>query len=149
MPGGFWGRGQIIIGCCGQTSLVGPRRTPTCDTPPAGLRERSVGARVAVRRQYHEMLPVQRPLTAPDLQYAAHRLEYFGGIAILGDTMKQNVHNIERVVRIIAGLSIISLVFIGPQSAWGWLGLIPLATGIVGWCPPYALFGFSTCKKPE
>ena len=37
-----------------------------------------------------------------------------------GDTMKQNVHNIERVVRVIAGLAIISLVFIGPQSAWGW-----------------------------
>ena len=70
-------------------------------------------------------------------------------IVVLGDTMKQNVHNIERVVRIIVGLAIISLVFIGPQSVWGWLGLIPLATGIIGWCPPYALIGFSTCKKPE
>ena len=66
-----------------------------------------------------------------------------------GEIMKQNVHNIERVVRVIVGLAIISLVFIGPQSAWGWLGLIPLATGVIGWCPPYALFGFSTCKKPE
>ena len=63
--------------------------------------------------------------------------------------MKQNVHNIERIVRIIVGLAIISLVFIGPKSAWGWLGLIPLATGAIGWCPPYALFGFSTYKKPE
>ena len=45
--------------------------------------------------------------------------------------MKQNVHNVERVIRIIAGLAIISLVFIGPQSAWGWLGVIPLATGII------------------
>ncbi len=43
--------------------------------------------------------------------------------------MKQNVHNVERVIRVIAGLAIISLVFIGPQSAWGWLGVIPLATG--------------------
>jgi hypothetical protein len=67
--------------------------------------------------------------------------------AIVGDTMKQNVHNIERVVRVVAGLAILSLVFIGPQSAWGWLGLVPLATGITGWCPPYALFGFSTCKN--
>jgi hypothetical protein len=41
--------------------------------------------------------------------------------------MKQNVHNIERVVRVIVGLAIISLVFIGPQSIWGWLGLIPLS----------------------
>ena len=72
-----------------------------------------------------------------------------GDIAAPGDPMKQNVHNIERVVRVIAGLAIISLVFVGPQSAWGWLGVIPLATGIIGWCPPYALFGISTCKKPD
>lgn len=71
------------------------------------------------------------------------------GVVVPGDTMKQNVHNIERVVRVIVGLAIISLVFIGPQSAWGWVGLIPLATGIIGWCPPYALFGFSTCKTPK
>jgi len=63
--------------------------------------------------------------------------------------MKQNVHNIERVIRVIAGLGIISLVFIGPQSPWGWLGVIPLATGIIGWCPPYALLGISTCKKSD
>ena len=63
--------------------------------------------------------------------------------------MQQNVHNVERVVRVIAGLTIIGLVFVGPQSPWGWLGVIPLATGIVGWCPPYALFGISTCKKPD
>ena len=70
-------------------------------------------------------------------------------IVVPGDTMKQNVHNIERVVRVIVGLAIISLVFVGPESAWGWVGLIPLATGVIGWCPPYALFGFSTCRKPE
>lgn len=70
-------------------------------------------------------------------------------IVVRGNTMKQNIHNIERIVRVIVGLGIISLVFIGPQSAWGWLGVIPVATGIIGWCPPYALFGFSTCKTPE
>lgn len=63
--------------------------------------------------------------------------------------MKKNVHDIERAVRVIAGLAIISLVFIGPQSAWGWLGLFPLATGLSGWCPPYALLGISTRKKPD
>ena len=73
----------------------------------------------------------------------------FSETVVLGDIMKQNIHNVERVVRVIVGLAIISLVFIGPQSVWGWLGLIPLATGIIGWCPPYALFGFSTCKKAE
>ena len=60
--------------------------------------------------------------------------------------MKQNVHNIERVIRILVGLGLISLVFVGPQTPWGWLGVIPLATGIIGWCPPYALLGINTCK---
>ena len=61
--------------------------------------------------------------------------------------MKRNVGNVERVIRIIVGLIVISLVFVGPQSAWGWLGLIPLATGLTGWCPPYSLLGINTCKK--
>ena len=61
--------------------------------------------------------------------------------------MKQNIHNIERVVRVVIGAAIVSLVFIGPQSPWGWLGLVPLATGLLGWCPPYALLGINTCKK--
>ena len=63
--------------------------------------------------------------------------------------MTKNIHNIERAVRIFVGLIIISLVFIGPQSNWGWLGLIPLATGLTGWCPPYSLLGINTCKKPD
>jgi hypothetical protein len=71
-------------------------------------------------------------------------------ISLLNDCevsqMKRNVHNIERVIRIIIGLGLISLVFVGPQTPWGWLGVIPLATGIIGWCPPYALLGISTCK---
>jgi hypothetical protein len=61
--------------------------------------------------------------------------------------MKQNVGNPERIIRIIVGLVVVSLVFIGPQSPWGWLGLIPLATGLIGWCPPYSLLGINTCKK--
>jgi hypothetical protein len=61
--------------------------------------------------------------------------------------MKKNVHTIERVVRIVAGLGILSLVFVGPKTAWGWLGLVPLATGVLGWCPPYALLGINTCGK--
>ncbi len=62
---------------------------------------------------------------------------------------KVNIHPIERVIRGIAGLAVLSLVVWGPKSAWGLLGLIPLATAFIGWCPPYALFGISTCpKKP-
>jgi hypothetical protein len=62
--------------------------------------------------------------------------------------MKQNVGNVERLIRIVVGLVVVSLVFIGPQSPWGWLGLVPLATGLIGWCPPYSLLGINTCKKP-
>ena len=61
--------------------------------------------------------------------------------------MKQNIGTIERVIRITAGLLILSLTMVGPQSLWGLLGIIPLTTGIVGWCPPYAMLGISTCKK--
>ena len=63
--------------------------------------------------------------------------------------MKQNVHNIERGVRIVIGLVLISLAFWGPESAWGWIGVIPLATGLLGWCPPYAMLGINTCRKTE
>ena len=61
--------------------------------------------------------------------------------------MKKNVHKIERVVRIVAGLAILSLVFVGPKTALGWLGLAPLATGVLRWCPAYTLLGMSTCGK--
>jgi hypothetical protein len=61
--------------------------------------------------------------------------------------MKKNVGGAERIVRILAGLAILSLAFVGPQSAWAYLGIVPLATGVIGWCPPYAMFGFSTCKN--
>jgi hypothetical protein len=65
--------------------------------------------------------------------------------------MTCNVGGIDRIVRALVGLALISLVFVGPQTAWGWIGLVPLATAIVGWCPPYALLGFSTCRarQPE
>lgn len=59
--------------------------------------------------------------------------------------MSCNIGNIERVLRAIVGLGIISLIFVGPQSPWSWLGLVPLATAVVGWCPPYALLGINTC----
>ena len=60
--------------------------------------------------------------------------------------MKKNVGSVERVIRVIAGIAIISLAFVGPSSPWAYLGIIPLATGLIGWCPPYALLGISTCK---
>ncbi|MGZ3773407.1 MAG: YgaP family membrane protein [Pseudobdellovibrionaceae bacterium] len=59
--------------------------------------------------------------------------------------MKKNIHPVERVIRIIVGLVLVSMAFVGPANPWFFLGFIPLATGLIGWCPPYAMFGFSTC----
>jgi len=61
--------------------------------------------------------------------------------------MKKNIGSTERVIRGLVGLGIISLAFVGPQSPWAFLGTIPLATALIGWCPPYALLGISTCKN--
>ena len=59
--------------------------------------------------------------------------------------MTQNIHKLERVIRIIVGAGLASLAFFGPANPWFLLGLVPLATGLVGWCPPYAIFGINTC----
>jgi hypothetical protein len=61
--------------------------------------------------------------------------------------MTVNIGNIERIVRGLAGLGILSLAFIGPATPWGYLGLMPLFTALVGWCPLYTLLGTSTCGK--
>lgn len=57
----------------------------------------------------------------------------------------RNEHGIERGLRVLIGLSALSLVVVGPHTPWGLLGLIPLATGLIGSCPIYTLFGISTC----
>jgi membrane protein implicated in regulation of membrane protease activity len=59
--------------------------------------------------------------------------------------MKSNVGGIDRVLRIVVGLVLIGLAATGTVGWWGWLGVVPLATGALGWCPPYALLGFNTC----
>ncbi|MEH6469971.1 MAG: DUF2892 domain-containing protein [Halopseudomonas sp.] len=61
--------------------------------------------------------------------------------------MQQNVGTIDRVIRIIAGLVLLSLVFIGPMTPWGWIGIVPVFTALIGWCPAYKLVGLSTCPK--
>ena len=58
----------------------------------------------------------------------------------------KNEGNLDRILRVVVGAAVISLVFVGPQSAWGWVGLVPLITGLVGNCPVYSLFGISTCS---
>jgi len=63
--------------------------------------------------------------------------------------MSINEGGLDRVLRVIAGLGIISLAFVGPQTPWAWLGLVPLLTGLVGFCPAYALFGIRTCEPRQ
>lgn len=60
--------------------------------------------------------------------------------------MKKNVHSVERVIRIVVGLGLVSLAFWGPQNPWFLVGIVPVLTGALGWCPPYAIFGINTCN---
>ncbi len=64
-------------------------------------------------------------------------------------TMKTNVGGIDRMARIAVGLVLLGLAATGTVGAWGWLGVVPLATGAIGWCPPYAMFGWSTCSTKK
>lgn len=59
--------------------------------------------------------------------------------------MKTNEGTVDRILRIVLGLGLLSIVFIGPQTMWGFLGLVPLLTGVLGFCPLYRVFGFNTC----
>jgi len=60
--------------------------------------------------------------------------------------MTNNIHPYERVFRIFFGLFLTSLAFWGPQSLWFLFGIIPVATGLTGWCPTYTMLGISTCN---
>jgi len=62
--------------------------------------------------------------------------------------LAKNEHSVERAMRVVLGLGLLTLTFMGPHTALGYLGLIPLATGLVGSCPLYSLLGFSTCRVP-
>ena len=63
--------------------------------------------------------------------------------------MTQNVGGIDRTLRILVGLGLIAAAATGTVGLWGYLGVVPLLTGLVGWCPPYALFGFNTCAMKK
>ncbi len=62
-----------------------------------------------------------------------------------GVVMKPNVGGLDRIIRIVLGVVLLGLAATGTVGWWGWLGVVPLATGALGWCPPYAIFGFNTC----
>lgn len=56
-----------------------------------------------------------------------------------------NEHPVERVARVVLGVGILSLAFVGPKSPWAYLGIVPILTGALGNCPLYSLLGISTC----
>ncbi len=58
-----------------------------------------------------------------------------------------NEHMAERVIRVVLGLIGLSLVFVGPKTPLGYIGILPLLTGLIGSCPLYTLLGFSTCPR--
>jgi len=59
----------------------------------------------------------------------------------------QNEHSVERVLRVLVGIGLLALAFVGPKTPWGYLGIIPLVTGLAGTCPLYTILGISTCKR--
>lgn len=56
---------------------------------------------------------------------------------------------VDRTLRVLVGLAGIALVFFGPKTPWGWIGLLPLLTGLAGTCPVYTLFGWRTCAMKK
>lgn len=58
--------------------------------------------------------------------------------------MKANVGGIDKVVRIVVGVALLAWALLG-GPAWAWIGVLPLATGLVNWCPAYSLLGMNTC----
>jgi Protein of unknown function (DUF2892) len=58
---------------------------------------------------------------------------------------KTNVGGVDRAVRIIAGVALVALAATGTIGAWGYIGIVPILTGSLGWCPAYLPFGISTC----
>ncbi|MBI5781815.1 MAG: DUF2892 domain-containing protein [Rhodocyclales bacterium] len=63
--------------------------------------------------------------------------------------MKQNVGGIDKIIRIALGVVLIVLALMGIGTPWTWIGVLPLATGLIGWCPLYPLLGINTCKTKE
>jgi hypothetical protein len=63
--------------------------------------------------------------------------------------MRKNIGRIERIVRVVLGIVVVSLAFVGPRSSWAFLGIIPIVSGLIGYCPPYALLGIDTTSPAQ
>lgn len=61
--------------------------------------------------------------------------------------MKANVGGVDRIMRIVAGLALIAWALFGSGPSWAWIGVVPLATGLINFCPAYSILGINTCKK--
>ena len=60
---------------------------------------------------------------------------------------RTNVGNIDRILRVVVGVILIALVFVGLKTPWGWIGIVPLVTGLLKTCPIYSLIGVSSCPR--
>jgi hypothetical protein len=63
--------------------------------------------------------------------------------------MKSNVGGIDKILRIVVGLGLVAWALVGSGPVWAWIGVVPLATGLLNWCPAYTLFGMNTCPMKK
>ena len=63
--------------------------------------------------------------------------------------MRRNEGSLDRGLRVLLGIALLALTVVGPRTAWGYVGIIPLLTGLIGFCPMYHLLGLSTCSRPR
>jgi len=66
---------------------------------------------------------------------------------MMGRILPRNEHGLERILRVLLGGILLALFFTGPKTPWGLIGILLLATGLVGSCPLWTVFGISTCRK--
>lgn len=59
--------------------------------------------------------------------------------------MTNNIGSTDKMARIVVGALLIVLTLVGTIGAWGWIGIVPLATALIGWCPAYSIIGVNTC----
>jgi hypothetical protein len=63
--------------------------------------------------------------------------------------MKSNVGGIDKILRIVVGAALLGATVAGMLPVWGYIGIVPLATGLMGWCPLYPILGMSTCPMKK
>jgi hypothetical protein len=83
----------------------------------------------------------------PNGSRAAETVSFFSFYR--SNCMTKNVGGIDRTIRIVVGLALIAAAATGIVGLWGYVGVVPLLTGLMGWCPPYALLGFNTCSMKK